>query len=97
MRGVANVVGKTKKKGAADGREAKTRLCRRRAWKKTKNVFHGTQNERQTTVEALHDFAGLYPLSSGEKRAGDGSGDGGPWRLMRRARVPYGGYPAAAD
>ena len=69
VRGVANVVGKTKKKGAADGREAKTRLCRRRAWKKTKNVFHGTQNERKTTVEALHDFAGRFIHSAAAKSA----------------------------
>jgi hypothetical protein len=57
------------KKGAADGREAKTRLCRRRAWKKTKNVFHGTQNERKTTVEALHDFAGRFIHSAAAKSA----------------------------
>ena len=68
MRGVANVVGKTEKKGAADGREAKTRPVRR-AWKKTKNVFHGTQNERKTTVEALHDFAGRFIHSAAAKSA----------------------------
>ena len=74
----SNVVGKTKRSGGWTGGEDASLSSPR--VEKTKNVFHGTQNERKTTVEALHDFAGLYPLSSGEKRAGDGSGDG--WRPL---------------
>jgi hypothetical protein len=50
-----------------DGR--RRRVTRRRAWKKTKNVFHGTQNERKTTVEALHDFAGRFIHSAAAKSA----------------------------
>jgi hypothetical protein len=65
--GVANVVGKTEKSGGwTGGEDASTR---RRAWKKTKNVFHGTQNERKTTVEALHDFAGRFIHSAAAKSA----------------------------
>jgi hypothetical protein len=67
--GVANVVGKTEKKrsgGWTGGEDASLSSPR---VEKTKNVFHGTQNERKTTVEALHDFAGRFIHSAAAKSA----------------------------
>jgi hypothetical protein len=69
VRGVANVVGKTEKKrsgGWTGGEDASLSSPR---VEKTKNVFHGTQNERKTTVEALHDFAGRFIHSAAAKSA----------------------------
>jgi len=67
--------------------------------KKRKTSFTEPRNERKTTVEALHDFAGRFIHSAAAKSAPATARamDGGPWRGMRRARGSYGGYPAAAD